>query len=242
MRPIDSGRYFSHLRGLLCDRTTVGLAFFVQRCTMDAMSVFSAPERRFLHATAGLGYCNPFLPERIEWERAALGPEYLESEPVWSISVADPDADLPNILRIHEKHGRVGSRACSADCRRAPTSARKNSRITKTPSTRSFTSATTGTSSRLTGGGGFYREFLADWNRYLVLPGKQLRNRPGGPARTFSPASTSCSGPSTISSSILSAVRCRRQGCVRRSGNRSSPTTCAATGVRFTRGWEIFRR
>src|SRR5579863_7743540 len=69
------------------------------------MSVFSAAERRFLHATASLGYCNPFLPERIEWERAALGREYLESEPVWSVSVADPDADLPNIIRVYEKLG-----------------------------------------------------------------------------------------------------------------------------------------
>src|SRR5580692_8366893 len=69
------------------------------------MSTLLASERRFLKATASLGYSNPFLPERIEWERAALGRDYLESEPVWSVSVADPDADLPNIIRIYEKLG-----------------------------------------------------------------------------------------------------------------------------------------
>lgn len=69
------------------------------------MALFSPAERRFLNATASLGYSNPFLPERIEWERAALGREYLENEPVWSVSVADPEADLPNILRIYEKLG-----------------------------------------------------------------------------------------------------------------------------------------
>ena len=69
------------------------------------MAVLTVPERRFLHATASLGYCNPFLPERIEWERAALGREYLEGEPIWSVSVADPDADLPNIIRIYDRLG-----------------------------------------------------------------------------------------------------------------------------------------
>src|SRR3984957_17820183 len=81
------------------------------------MALLSGSERRFLHATASLGYSNPFLPERIEWERAALGREYQDGEPGWSISVADPDADQPNIIRIYQKldglieslHGRIAA-------------------------------------------------------------------------------------------------------------------------------------
>ncbi len=48
-------------------------------------------ERRYLQAIANLGYCNPFLPERVELERAALGSEFVAGGPVWSVSVSDPD-------------------------------------------------------------------------------------------------------------------------------------------------------
>jgi DNA-binding NtrC family response regulator len=67
------------------------------------MGVFSPRERRFLESVANLGYCNPFLPERVELERAALGREFVEGGPVWSPSVSDPNATRPNVLRLHEK-------------------------------------------------------------------------------------------------------------------------------------------
>jgi hypothetical protein len=67
------------------------------------MSLFSDAERRFLSAVAKLGYCNPFLPERTEFERAALGKDYIPGEAVWSASVEHPDATSPNVDRLHEK-------------------------------------------------------------------------------------------------------------------------------------------
>jgi transcriptional regulator with AAA-type ATPase domain len=67
------------------------------------MPTLSANESRFFKAVAGLAYCNPFLPERIEWERAALGREFAGNEPVWSASVADPDAVRANVALIHKK-------------------------------------------------------------------------------------------------------------------------------------------
>jgi DNA-binding NtrC family response regulator len=140
---------------------------------MDAMSVFSVSERRFLHATAGLGYCNPFLPERIEWERAALGHEYLESEPVWSISVADPDADLPNILRIYEKQSELIESLHRRLSQASDLSAEELADYEDSVHSllyqryyRNFVEAN--------GRWSFYREFLADWNRYLVVPGKRF--------------------------------------------------------------------
>src|SRR5260370_742497 len=51
------------------------------------MAFLSASERAFLRAVSQLAYCNPFLPERIECERAALGAEFVEGEPVWSLPV-----------------------------------------------------------------------------------------------------------------------------------------------------------
>ena len=40
------------------------------------MVFISAPECAFLRAASRLAFCNPFLPERVEHERAALGREF----------------------------------------------------------------------------------------------------------------------------------------------------------------------
>jgi hypothetical protein len=58
---------------------------------------------KFLEAVAGLGYANPFLPQRVEWERRALGTEMVEGEEIWSASVADPARARPNVWRIQDK-------------------------------------------------------------------------------------------------------------------------------------------
>jgi transcriptional regulator with AAA-type ATPase domain len=67
------------------------------------MPLFSRSELRFLGSVADLAYSNPFLPERLEWERAALGSEFRASGLVWSASVLNPDAVSPNAVRIREK-------------------------------------------------------------------------------------------------------------------------------------------
>src|SRR5258706_9426545 len=71
------------------------------------MSLFSAAERHFLTSVANLGYCNPFLPERMPLEKGALGEEFVSSGPVWSVSVAEPDLPRPNVVAIHKKVGRI---------------------------------------------------------------------------------------------------------------------------------------
>jgi transcriptional regulator with AAA-type ATPase domain len=60
-------------------------------------------ERSFLEAVSNLAFCNPFLPERAEHERAALGGAYVEDGPVWSISVDEPEKRRSNVWRIVEK-------------------------------------------------------------------------------------------------------------------------------------------
>src|SRR6266404_8764727 len=67
------------------------------------MSAFSKPDRHFLESVAGLGYSNPFLPERIAFEKAALGRDFVPSGSVWSASVTDPDATPPNVNAIYKK-------------------------------------------------------------------------------------------------------------------------------------------
>src|ERR1700736_4975983 len=64
------------------------------------MAFLSTSERAFLRAVSQLAYCNPFLPERVDCERAALGSDFLEGEPVWSLPVDQPERPRANVWRI----------------------------------------------------------------------------------------------------------------------------------------------
>ncbi len=89
------------------------------------MSFIHSDERAFLQTVAKLGYCNPFLPERITYEREALGAEFVEGEAVWSFRVDDPRTPRANntvIARrvediVEQLRGRLarGVRATSHD-------------------------------------------------------------------------------------------------------------------------------
>jgi transcriptional regulator with AAA-type ATPase domain len=62
------------------------------------MSVFTPAERRCAEIVAQLAYCNPFLPERIECERAALGDEFDERYAQWNLQSELPLS--PNVERL----------------------------------------------------------------------------------------------------------------------------------------------
>ncbi|MBI2919835.1 MAG: sigma 54-interacting transcriptional regulator [Planctomycetes bacterium] len=70
-----------------------------------AMNLLSSDERRFARAIAALSRANPFLPERIDAERDALGADFVATEAVWShhaVELPEP----PNLEKL-------GSRAAS---------------------------------------------------------------------------------------------------------------------------------
>lgn len=67
------------------------------------MAFLSTSERVFLQAVSNLGYCNPFLPERIEYERAALGADFVAGEPVWGLRVDAPEAPNANVGPLTER-------------------------------------------------------------------------------------------------------------------------------------------
>ncbi len=73
------------------------------------MAFLNRSERAFLENISRLGYCNPFLPERVALERAVLGAGFVESEPVWSQPVDDPERPRANAWRIAERLERVAS-------------------------------------------------------------------------------------------------------------------------------------
>jgi transcriptional regulator with AAA-type ATPase domain len=60
----------------------------------------SAREHSFLEAVSKLAYSNPFLPERVDFERETLGPKFVAGEPMWSMNVADPSSTRANHYKI----------------------------------------------------------------------------------------------------------------------------------------------
>jgi transcriptional regulator with AAA-type ATPase domain len=59
-------------------------------------------QRSLLQAVSRLGYGNPFLPERVENERAVLGSDFVEGEPVWSYR-SDQQGPRENVWRIYAR-------------------------------------------------------------------------------------------------------------------------------------------
>jgi DNA-binding NtrC family response regulator len=70
------------------------------------MPAFTVAERRFAEAIARLSHSNPFLPERIDAERDALGDDFDEQHADWNLT---PDAqyDHPNVDRLIERSAAV---------------------------------------------------------------------------------------------------------------------------------------
>ena len=59
-------------------------------------------ERRFAESVVRLSYCNPFLPERIAFEREALGDDFDVSMAEWNLH-GDVRAEHPNVKRLLER-------------------------------------------------------------------------------------------------------------------------------------------
>ncbi|HEY8750604.1 MAG TPA: sigma 54-interacting transcriptional regulator [Tepidisphaeraceae bacterium] len=62
----------------------------------------SSAERSFAGVMSRLSHCNPFLPERIEYEREALGEQFVMMDIVWNVG-ADWDGNRPNIGKLRER-------------------------------------------------------------------------------------------------------------------------------------------
>jgi transcriptional regulator with AAA-type ATPase domain len=69
-------------------------------CTIIGMSLLTETELSFVEAVSRLAYCNPFLPERIAYERQALGPEFVETGEVWHVG-SELDGRNPNVPKLN---------------------------------------------------------------------------------------------------------------------------------------------
>jgi len=155
------------------------------------MRFISTTERIFLEAVSGLASSNPFLPEHTAFERAALGPDFIEGEPVWSSPVDQPERPRANVWRIA---GRLEILTKQLHDRlRSGVAAREHELVLYENAVLrhlyqrfypKFYDATFGAASRLPGRWQFYREFLAEWRHFfdpsLRLPsGHELLDDPG---------------------------------------------------------------
>jgi transcriptional regulator with AAA-type ATPase domain len=68
---------------------------------MPAMTFLPTADRKLAQAISTLAYCNPLLPERIEAERAALGPAFVPGGTLWDAG-AQPER-LPNVRALEER-------------------------------------------------------------------------------------------------------------------------------------------
>src|SRR5437868_5553926 len=137
------------------------------------MALTRESERRFLEAVAKLAYCNHFLPERIDYEKAALGGDFVPGEPVWSVSVADPDASRPNVKLVHQKLQPLLEKL-RVQLERAPDIAKQELAIYEDCVHQLLYQRYYSQFRSAEGKWRFYRDFLADWNHYFSIPGKRF--------------------------------------------------------------------
>ena len=67
------------------------------------MAILNAEDYRFLESVAKVSYANPFLAERIDYERRALGSEFDESQANWNLLGDDPETQQANTRKIADR-------------------------------------------------------------------------------------------------------------------------------------------
>ncbi|MGH7304933.1 MAG: hypothetical protein ACRELZ_16745, partial [Candidatus Rokuibacteriota bacterium] len=72
------------------------------------MTFLTGPDRKLAEAISRLAYCNPFLPERIEYERQALGDAFVPGGTLWH-ATGNPEPP-PNVFALRERAGALSER------------------------------------------------------------------------------------------------------------------------------------
>ena len=75
------------------------------------MALFEDSERTFSAAVSKLSFANPFLKERVDLERVALGTDFDEkTRPFWSWTLND-ETDRPNVVKLTERVANLANRS-----------------------------------------------------------------------------------------------------------------------------------
>ena len=67
------------------------------------MAILNPAEHSFLTSVTRVSDANPFLPERIDYEREALGTEFDESHANWNLLGDDPETHPINTTKIAQR-------------------------------------------------------------------------------------------------------------------------------------------
>jgi hypothetical protein len=73
----------------------------IRACTLHVVGLLDPGDRVLAEAISRLAYCNPFLPERIECERQALGAEFVAGGTLWHVS-GEPEP-APNVGALRQR-------------------------------------------------------------------------------------------------------------------------------------------
>ncbi len=132
----------------------------------------TAAQRAMLRSVSELAYCNPFLPERVQLERAVLGAEFQEGEPVWSQQMDHPERPRANVWRIAEKLELLVEQA-RRDLRDQDVPLYEDAvvHLLYQRYYPKFLAAGFGAQSGTPGRWRFYQEFLADWKQFGLRTG-----------------------------------------------------------------------
>jgi transcriptional regulator with AAA-type ATPase domain len=154
------------------------------------MAFVTQSQRALLESVSRLGHANPFLPERIECERAVLGDDFLEGEPVWSYRAEHP-GPRANVWRILSKlqplveHLRgllaAGTEALGPDLQLYEDA---TLHLIYQRSYSKFYEAGFGAEQQNPSRWRFYNEFLADWRHYFDMEGVRFPSE-RDPRHTF---------------------------------------------------------
>jgi DNA-binding NtrC family response regulator len=145
------------------------------------VAFLSAANRRFLTAVSKLLYSNPFLPDILVYEREALGPEAVDEEPIWSMTVSDPDRVRANGWRIIERLEPLlkslrDSLASGQEASEAELALYEDGLLYHFYYRyyQQLVLATFRLSSKDKSRWSFYGEFREDWSRFFDIPGRKL--------------------------------------------------------------------
>ena len=150
----------------------------------------TAEQRTWMEAVSPLSYANPFLPERVQLERAVLENEFVEGEAVWSYRLDDPNARV-NIARMMARLEPLLEQLCVR--LRAGLIPGEHDlslyedavlHVLYQRSYGNFYDGSFGPTASAPGRWRFYTQFLADWKHFFEIDGIRM---PSGhePRHTF---------------------------------------------------------
>jgi transcriptional regulator with AAA-type ATPase domain len=157
---------------------------------MPSQQFMTSDQRTWMEAVSPLSYANPFLPERVQLERAVLGNEFVEGEPVWSYRLDDPNARV-NIARMMARLEPLLEQLCAR--LRAGVAPSEHDlalyedavlHVLYQRSYRHFYEGSFGSAASSPGRWRFYAQFLSDWKHFFEIDGVRM---PSGhePCHTF---------------------------------------------------------